>query len=239
MTDDNSLRSALEKALGEIVERVNQPYDGVLGALPDWVPENFCAEFESTRNKLLRDGYSAAALLTFIDEIIQMEEIALADPDNHPVFRPSTPFQIFPEVSLLARFKVAISLGEERGLALLLGNSHANQIAKAKKYSKHQSGNAKKPRNRVKVGGEGLSITTVVRQLSNMRDEIGDLLPAKDLWNDLLSELDKLELNPEEKTKNKKPLLVTYDISDDGKRTDLKYSSFQAMLSRERKKTLT
>lgn len=104
-------------------------------------------------------------------------------------------------------------------------------------FKQSQSEKAKRQRNRVNVDGDKLSITSLITRLAGKKDELGDPLPAKDLWNDLISELDAFGLNPKESTKYKKPVLVTFDKSGDGARGEVKYSSFKAMLSKARAKT--
>lgn len=98
------------------------------------------------------------------------------------------------------------------------------------KFRLNQSNNAKKPRNRIKVDGEKFSIASIVQKLSLRIDELGDYVPARDLWMELFSELDKKLLEPEEKRE-----VITYIKDDDGICNEIKYTSFEAMISKARK----
>ena len=98
------------------------------------------------------------------------------------------------------------------------------------KFRQNQSDKAKKPRSRIKVDGEKFSIASIVKNLSLKTDDLGDFIPARDLWMELYSELDKMHLEPEEKGE-----LITYMKDDDGFYDEIKYTSFEAMVSKARK----
>lgn len=47
------LREAVRKGLREIHRRAEAPYDGLLGSLPAWIPEDLRRQFEASRDFLL------------------------------------------------------------------------------------------------------------------------------------------------------------------------------------------
>ena len=98
------------------------------------------------------------------------------------------------------------------------------------KFRLNQSNNAKKLRNRIKVDGEKFSIASIVQKFSLRTDELGDYIPARDLWVELFSELDERHLEPKEKRE-----VITYIKDDDGICNEIKYTSFEAMISKARK----
>lgn len=135
MSADTSRRDTIEKVFDADRWRSEQPYDGVLGALPQWLPANFHAEFETTRNKLLRDGYTPDDIRRFMVEIAEIERSALASPDDPPELNPETPFDIYDAVSTLARLYEGVRLGEKQGLAYLTDAVHAAQVIHGKKQA--------------------------------------------------------------------------------------------------------
>jgi len=66
-------------------------------------------------------------------------------------------------------------------------------------FRQNQAEKARKPRNRINIDGEKFSITSIVQELSLKTDDLGDFIPARDLWMELYSELDEMHLEPEEK----------------------------------------
>lgn len=224
----SDLSDDLKKAYKEAEERSNQIYDGVMGELPHF-PEYFQKGFRGIRNRLLKD-YSHAELLGYIEERVRMLGLG-----NGVYLRPGIPVDITDDIYTLASFKridrVYREEGREACLALLIDPSHANLVKKGSDYSNHQSKNASKRRNPIKVDGEEFSITSIVKNLSLKRDFLGDPTPARELWVELYAELDKKHLNPTETDEE----VITYDKDADGSRGEIKFSSFKAMMSKMRK----
>jgi hypothetical protein len=136
-----SLRDKLMAAADESESKRQQPYDGVCGVLPfaSW-PVNFHQDFEITRDKLLRDGYTTEQLQTYIADVIETTKAALNNPDNPPNCNPVCPFDIYGDVGILAHFWTAVQLGEEKGLAFLTDANHAGQVIHGKKFPGRKQG---------------------------------------------------------------------------------------------------
>lgn len=95
----------------EYLAWLDESYDGVLGVLPEWVPNDTQGRFIEARCRLLAD-YPHAELL----EALQ----AYATP--HPLIRK----EIRHDIAYLYRIKQAVALGKEDGLRLLAGERIAH-----------------------------------------------------------------------------------------------------------------
>ncbi len=137
--DDDSVKSDIKAAMELLKWRDSQPYDGVFGQLPKWVPDERRDEFCRIRNKLLDteiDGQKVS-----VKEIIQW----IINFNKLKNLRESTAFcrggyippEVWSDVSYLALIHEAISLGEEKGLPLLVDK-------KAIKGTKFSSGGTPK-----------------------------------------------------------------------------------------------
>ena len=109
----------------------------------------------------------------------------------------------------------------------LMGESHSNS----------QSERAKHPRSKINLDDKKFSITSIIEILAKKKDEWGDT-PAKDLWNDLYAELDKNHLKPKEREEGKEQI-ISYCKDDDGNLAEIKFNSFNTMISKARNKKLT
>jgi hypothetical protein len=105
--------------LGQLTaKRDTEPYDGVLGVLPEWVPQWHQDQFRKVRNELLDrqwpDGFrpSGADVRRWIDAYA-----ALGDSQNEAYI----PEEVCEKVGYLAHLRWAVSLGEEQGLSVLAG----------------------------------------------------------------------------------------------------------------------
>ena len=136
-----SLRDKLIAATNASEPKRQQPYDGVCGVLPfaSW-PANFQTEFAATRDNLLRDGYTAEQLQTYIADVIKTSTMALNNPDNPPNCNPACPFAIYGKVEILAHFWAAVRLGEDEGLAFLTDPDHAGRVTHGNKFTGRKPG---------------------------------------------------------------------------------------------------
>jgi len=118
----------------------------------------------------------------------------------------------------------------QRCLAIKLHDENLPRIIQSFDYSKHQSKIAKNPRKRVKVAGEGFSVSGKIKELAKRKDQVGDWIPPKELWPDLYSWLEEKQLNPEELDD-----AYSYDKDDDYNRVAIKFSSFRTIIYKARK----
>jgi hypothetical protein len=101
-------------------KRAEDPYDGVLGQLPEWAAEWHQEHFLFIRNRLLDNGYQGNKLtpkeiLTFMDRYRDLGEVEGED----------IPRELWDDIGYLAHVRYAVSLGDKEGLLLLSGKDAA------------------------------------------------------------------------------------------------------------------
>lgn len=221
----------------EMLLRNAAPYDGIMGSLPTWVPENFRREFLVIRDRLLKK-YTHAHLLDCIDKGIAAAQNMRGMLSNNPLDITKAPFEFSEvrgvrEASFLARLKGAVELGPESGLALLTDPQHAGRVKKGKNYGQHQSGIASN--NRGKIGDNGKTINEIIGVLAMATEH--QELSAKELWNHFLAELDCLLLEPKEiphESGDLKKMKCEYDFK--GGRKSIGFGQFQTVVGRCKKR---
>lgn len=122
----------------EMLCRSEAPYDGVMGSLPTWVPDNFHREFHTIRDRLLKK-YTHEHLLHSIATGIAEAQNIKGMLTEESLDLTKGPFEFSEvrgvrEASFLARLKKAVDLGPESGLALLTDPDHASQTVQGKKF---------------------------------------------------------------------------------------------------------
>ncbi len=206
-------------------------YDGVLGRLPTWIPENFHRMFSEARNRLLDEGHRPQEVQALMARERQRERTAL----RHPTKAISYDGFLWPPdvrraIRTLIHLQTAVELEKDQGLAFLLDPSHANAVKKGEQYGQHQSRIAKQPRGKFD-GSEGDTINELIGHLALRRPDES----ARELWPHFYSKLDDEELDPEE---SRDTTTITYDFN--GRRKPLTFGTFQKVVSlfRTRKKKL-
>ena len=101
-----------------------------------------------------------------------------------------------------------------------------------KKFRAAQRWKASRPRSRIIVDGGKFSITSIVQNLAKRKDALGGWVPTDDLWMELFSELDRIELEPEESADR-----IEFTKNDNGEIGQIKKLSFRTLVSRARRKT--
>lgn len=124
--DDNDELSPEDVArmqayLDHIDARINAPYDGVLGRLPDWVPDWHQQEFFKARNSLLNGGRYGDPVNR--EQIIEWMDAycRLGNTPEGQVSRDYIPIERMDPIGQLAHYRYAVSRGELKGLELLGG----------------------------------------------------------------------------------------------------------------------
>lgn len=206
-------------------ERAKMTYDGVVGTLPLWMPNNFHAEFEQTRSRVLNEGYKPQSMRTYIDELIATTKVASANSKKKPLYiRPSIPLGIRKELNFLAHIWVASQMDEREGLAFLTDQTHARQVIMGKKYGELQSSKAKRPRGKIEEA-DGETINEMIGRLSKRRPDES----AKELWVHFHSKLDEHSLNPNEDSQKGG---IEYDFKS--KRKTITFGTFKKVVSQYR-----
>jgi hypothetical protein len=131
-------KSTLE-AFRILQKLVGEPYDGIRGKLPVWVPQQFITAFKEIQSKLLMEQRNNPDR---IKQHIQNYTNSLGDhkPEMVDV---KIPDRILDDIDRLWIIKYAIKAGEQKGLALLLGEKTAKNVIHGLKESEN-----------LKLGGE-------------------------------------------------------------------------------------
>ncbi len=205
--------------------REQAPYDGVLGRLPAWIPENFHRMFSDARNRILDEGYTPQYVQTVMSEERQRNDEALRLPTM------AISYEYFPcppdvrrAVRTLIHLQTAVELGKDNGLAFLLDPSHASIVKKGEQYGQHQSRIAKQPRGKFD-GRESATINELIGHLARRRPDES----ARELWPHFYNTLDEEDLDPHEQ---RDPAIMTYDFN--GKRKPLTLGTFEKVVSQYR-----
>ena len=121
--EDDFLDKLIGAAEMNVLEwRDSQPYDGVLGQLAEWVPDEIKDEFYKIRNKLLnamnyKEQVKVKKIRQWIDEYHARQNLQ----KDVAYGGGTTPPQFMRDVSYLAVIQSANSLGETDGLPMLVG----------------------------------------------------------------------------------------------------------------------
>jgi hypothetical protein len=117
--DAEARLSNYERAWPRLLEYLawyDEPYDGVLGVLPSWAPNDTQARFVETRCRLLGD-YPHAELLEFLESYASRVLSPSGWQGSHTLIRK----EIRHDIAYLHHIKQAVALGKEDGLRLLAG----------------------------------------------------------------------------------------------------------------------
>lgn len=193
--DDDELIGPLER---EMRRRDSLPFDGIMGNLPNWVPDNFQRKFHTIRDRLL-GKYTHKHLLDSLDKGIAEARNLRGMLTGKPMDITTGPFEFsevtgMSEASFLVRMMDAVLLGPEKGLALLTDPDHAKT---AKIGANNRIGQTEKAKLlRGKVGEDGKTINEIIEELAVMPDHRN--YTAKEIWNPFISALKERDLEPEE-----------------------------------------
>jgi hypothetical protein len=124
-TPPKTMLEAMNKALDKVEDIAGREYDGVLGRLPEWVPEPERTRFLTTRRALLEE-YPVKNIHRFM--IAQEKRW-----DGGFSFGPNMPSEIEERVDTLNDIKKLVSLGEQKGLKAILGEERFNHQIRGEK----------------------------------------------------------------------------------------------------------
>ena len=134
-----------------VEERVSgEEYDGVVGSLPDWVPEGWQRRFRLTRQNLLAKchnylrpdevaaGEKAHSLaIGYLQEFLEDAAAIESLGGGEGAFLNSTPPELRPMLSELAHIQAAIEVGNfsgpNKGFRALIGDDAVQQVLKARR----------------------------------------------------------------------------------------------------------
>ena len=116
-------KSTLE-AFRILQKLVGEPYDGIRGELPVWVPQQFITAFKEIQSKLLMEQRNNP------DRIKQHIENYTNSLDDHKpeIVDVKIPDKIRSDIDRLWIINYAINLGKQKGLEILLGGKTAKNV---------------------------------------------------------------------------------------------------------------
>ena len=126
----------IRESLESNFNRHEQAFDGLMGKLPDWVPEPVKTRFYDCRRKL-RTQYPDSQIIEWMNQCDELEEIIKRGLNDAISFNYPPP-EVTDETKTLAHVRYAVSLEETEGLRELAGE----QAVKGKKFS--SAGSSKK-----------------------------------------------------------------------------------------------
>jgi hypothetical protein len=111
----STIREILESNFNEH----EQPFNGLMGNLPDWVPEPVKTRFYDCRRKL-QTQYPISQIIEWMNQCDALAEISKSGLNDAISFYYPPP-EVEDEAQFLARVRLAVSLEETEGLRLLAG----------------------------------------------------------------------------------------------------------------------
>ena len=207
----------IRESLESNFNRHEQAFDGLMGKLPDWVPEPVKTRFYDYRRKL-RTQYPDSQIIELMNQCDELEEIIKRGLNDAISFNYPPP-EVTDETKFLASVRYAVSLEETDGLRELAGE----QAVKGKAFS--SGGSSKKGREYEPKK----SIRRVVQKLGKRNsDEV--LMFLEDAENcELIYQDGGVMFDGVDKEKK---ILFYYDSnSDPDKRQELKFKRLGVILS--------
>lgn len=228
---DSILTDGMKQAWDERQSRQGADYDGILGELPSWIPENFHYEFHRVREKLLAT-YAHDDLKRYLTRF-NAEQQGMLERALQGItvdYNAQIPFSIWREISILSHFKDAVELESEKGMALLTDPEHSKRVTMGEDYSRQQSDKASKPRGKVSDDGETIGQIIGKMALSGDQEE-----SASDLWPSFYSKLEELGLSPHESNHLTDPKKCAYEYgTPNGERRSITFGQFANVASEYR-----
>ena len=122
-------KSALE-AFKIFQKSVGEPYDGIRGKLPGWMPQQFINEFKKIQSKLLiEQRYNPDQIQHYIANYLDNLKTEMSNV--------RIPSRILADIDRLWIIKDAIKVGEQKGLETLLGSKTAKNVIPEQKENEN------------------------------------------------------------------------------------------------------
>ena len=139
--DEIDLSEAIQNSMDSISDIVAMEYDGVVGSLPEWVPDSFQDEFINLRGSLMMD-YSLDDIRRFLKAYT--DSTYNSDGSCRTGFRAVKfyPIEIEHGLEYLRHLKYCVQQGKNNGLELLAGID-AKYANKGRELSCNQSSGGK------------------------------------------------------------------------------------------------
>jgi integrase len=194
IADNEQPKSVLEK-ITALARLGAEPYDGIRGTLPIWMPPLIINEFKKIQTKLQIGDRSTDRCTP--DQILQyIEDYPGYLNGNKPeIVSVDIPDRLVDDIDRLWVLKYAAELGEQdkkSGLAILHSKETAADLLYGQKYKKVQPEKARKSSS--EVHDKNLAINQIISMLAISSEHENEI--AKELWAHFLSELNDRNLHP-------------------------------------------
>ena len=124
-------KSALE-AFKILQKLIDEPYDGIRGKLPVWVPQQFISAFKKIQSKLLiEQRNNPEQIQRYIENYPNCLENSKSEQVDVKI-----PSRILSDIDRLWIINYAIKLGKQKGLEILLGDNTARSVIPGQKEMK-------------------------------------------------------------------------------------------------------
>lgn len=195
-----------------------EPYDGVLGSLPDWMGPEIQGEFTRVRNNLLRSNYAGLKVTPelarlWVDRFCRLGEV---DPPEH------IPDHHYHQVEQLAHWRWVYSQGQAKAETLIASPGLVENAGVGRKHKTKQQEIAKRSRA---TPFDAVFGRLLARHYSDWTN--------KELWNQLISFSDESGVIIKEVAE---PLRLEWEDDETGKTGTLLHTSFASKLAIQRRK---
>jgi len=155
-------KNALE-AFKILQKLVGEPYDGIRGKLPEWIPQQFSNGFKKIQSKLLMEQ-------RYIPD--QIKRYIANYPNNLDNLNPEMvsekiPYKILDDIDRLWIIKYAIKAGEQKGLGILLGGKTARSFFHGQKEKENENLKMGREKGAAKNKARSIAIKALAKQVND------------------------------------------------------------------------
>ena len=120
----------MQKAVGNALKKIEplktHEYDGVLGMLPDWVPEPDKRRFYAARSDLLEEYSTKEIYRLMVSQKKRVQGGFLSGPNMTP--------EVEDKIDTLNDIKNLVNLGENKALKIILGSTRDQDRSSGRKF---------------------------------------------------------------------------------------------------------
>ena len=156
---------------------VGEPYDGIRGKLPRWMPQQFINEFKKIQFKLLiEQRYNPDQIKRYIANYPNYQDNLKPEMVNERI-----PEKIFDDIDRIWIINYAIKIGEQKGLEVLLDGKTARSFLHGQKEKENENENLKIGREKGAAKNKARSIA-----IKALAEQVNDALlrsPISARWS--------------------------------------------------------
>lgn len=155
-------KSALE-AFKILQKLVGEPYDGIRGKLPKWMPQKFIDQFKKIQSKLLiEQRYNPDQVKQYITNYPNY-----LDNLKPEMAHVNIPVNIQDDIDRLWIIKYAIKIGEQKGLEILLAGKTARSFLHGQKEKENENLKLGREKGAAKNKARSIAIKALAKQVND------------------------------------------------------------------------